>query len=471
MQCKFCSFSADQDDLVRHHQLCHKRRHHWPCVYSDCDFLKHLGNHLKIQETIQCPFLGCEFKTNTYSTFSSHKSRKHKQYTVKDFRTVIQPISAEAGIADESVASTLFQDDSSFVFEEDRVAHLDFEQVEHKVACLFLSMQTVLHVTRSAIQKIVEEIRDIFICSKCLAFRSVAEVLENNISTENNLLQDIVDSVFTSNPFVTKSVKGCLSTDYRRTCYFKKKFSLIEPVEYLYRQGSTNTFIYVPLPLVLESLLRCPDFLGALVFRQEHLAGIYRSFQNGQYFRQSRGNTEGVANPLGTSRNIHKIVAVYWLILNLSATFRGGLTVIQLGALGNSHDVKEFGYAEVLENNISTENNLLQDIVDSVFTSNPFVTKSVKGCLSTDYRRTCYFKKTFSLIEPVEYLYRQGSTNTFIYVPLPLVLESLLRCPDFLGALVFRQEHLAGIYRSFQNGQYFRQSRGNTEGVEISIAL
>ena len=91
-------------------------------------------------------------------------------------------------------------------------------------------------------------------------FQSVAEVLENNkMSTENNLVQDIVDSVFTSSPLVTgTSVKGCLSTDYRRTYYFKKKFSLIEPVEYLYRQGSTNTFVHVPLPLVLESLLRWP---------------------------------------------------------------------------------------------------------------------------------------------------------------------------------------------------------------------
>lgn len=389
MHCKFCSFSADQDGLVRHHQLCHKRHHHWPCVHSDCvcvfktqgalkshlsrnhrkgapidqqaftfrceccdfqeicsqkDFFKHLGNHLKIQETVQCPFLGCEFKTNTYSTFSSHRSRKHKENTVKDFRTVIQPVSAEAGIADESVASTLFQDDSNFV--SDR-GHVDFEQVEHRVACLFLSMQTVLHVTRSAIQKVVEEIRDIFICSKFLAFRSVAEVLEKyNISTENNLIKDIVDSVLASIPLVTgTSVKGCLSTDYRRTCYFKQNFSLIEPVEYLYRQGRANTFVYVPLPLLLETLLRCPDFLGALVFRQEYLAGVYRSFQDGQFYRQRAGSTEGVqinlalyidefeiANPLGTSRNIHKIVGVYWVILNLPATFRAGLTSIQLGA-------------------------------------------------------------------------------------------------------------------------------------------
>lgn len=32
-------------------------------ICSEREFFKHLGNHLKIQETIQCPFLGCDFKT------------------------------------------------------------------------------------------------------------------------------------------------------------------------------------------------------------------------------------------------------------------------------------------------------------------------------------------------------------------------------------------------------------------------
>lgn len=146
------------------------------------------------------------------------------------------------------------------------------------------------------------------------------------------------------------SVKVCLSTDYRRTCYFKQNFSLIEPVEYLYRQGSTNTFAYVPLPLLLETLLRCPDFLGALVFRQKHLAGVYRSFDEGVEISLALYIDEfEIANPLGTSRNIHKIVGVNCVILNLPVTFRAGLTSIQLGALGNSHDVKEFGYERFLE--------------------------------------------------------------------------------------------------------------------------
>lgn len=58
------------------------------CVHRE--ITKHLGNHLKVQETVQCPFLDCEFKTNSYSGFSSHKSRKHKRLTISDLRNVVK---------------------------------------------------------------------------------------------------------------------------------------------------------------------------------------------------------------------------------------------------------------------------------------------------------------------------------------------------------------------------------------------
>lgn len=377
--CVFKTQGALRSHLSRNHRkgasVHHQSNYTFKCeccdfqeICSERDFFKHLGNHLKIQESVPCPFLGCEFKTNTYSTFNSHKCRKHKHYTLKDFRTVIQPVVisgddiADESVGDESVASTSFQDD---VLREDRVGHCEYETVEHKIASLFLCMQTVLHVSRSAVQRIVEEIRDILTCTKFHAFRSVAEVIEkHNISTEGTLVGEIVDSLFTSTPLVTTtSVKGCLSTDHRRNLYFKQNFPLIEPVEYLYRQGNRNSFVYVPLASVLENLLRRSDFSGALVFRQESSPGVYRSFQDGQYFKLNSAclgedveislalyiDEFEVCNPLGTSRKIHKVVAVYWVILNLPSKFRSGLTSIQLGVLGKSVDVKKFGYDRFLE--------------------------------------------------------------------------------------------------------------------------
>lgn len=51
---------------------------------SEGDITKHLGNHLKVQETMQCPYLDCQFKTNSHSGFNSHRSRKHKRHTISD---------------------------------------------------------------------------------------------------------------------------------------------------------------------------------------------------------------------------------------------------------------------------------------------------------------------------------------------------------------------------------------------------
>lgn len=51
-----------------------------------------------------------------------------------------------------------------------------------------------------------------------------------------------------------------------------------------------------------------------------------------------------LCNPLGTSKKIHKITAVYWVILNLPSKFCSTLHSINLAVLGKTCDVKQFGY-------------------------------------------------------------------------------------------------------------------------------
>lgn len=55
-----------------------------------------------------------------------------------------------------------------------------------------------------------------------------------------------------------------------------------------------------------------------------------------------------MCNPLNTSRKIHKMVAVYWVLLNLPPKYRSNLHSIQLAALGKSVDVRTFGYDKFL---------------------------------------------------------------------------------------------------------------------------
>lgn len=54
-----------------------------------------------------------------------------------------------------------------------------------------------------------------------------------------------------------------------------------------------------------------------------------------------------VANPFGTSRKIHKVCAVYWVLANLPIKYRSSLHTIQLALLCKANDLKQSGYAKV----------------------------------------------------------------------------------------------------------------------------
>lgn len=60
------------------------------CTSSDLpterDYFVHIGTHFKSHETVPYMFVGCSFETNIYATFHSHKNRKHKPHTLKDFK-------------------------------------------------------------------------------------------------------------------------------------------------------------------------------------------------------------------------------------------------------------------------------------------------------------------------------------------------------------------------------------------------
>jgi len=426
MQCKNCKFShSDPEVLLKHYRLRHGQGHqgrNWPCLYPDCvcsfrtsgalkshltryhtksalrqinttfkcelcefktvcsesRFFSHLGGHLRSHDTVRCPFTGCEYNTNKLTNFATHRSRKHKTHTTKDLRTsVITEDEENPGTEDEEnpgaepivdfddidaePSSQAVQDSETDLLD----CEVDSETLEHKLASLFLCMQTVLHISKSAIRKIIEELRDILYFSKFLALNTIKDILvKHKIDTDLSILQEITNAIFETNPLLlTTSEKGSLSTDHRRNSYFKEHFSVLEPTEYLYDRTRKNHFVYVSVYQVLERLLSHPGLLDKIVFNQQSPPGHFESFQDGHYFKENRllgDNNLGIAlglyidefevcNPLGTSRKIHKTVAVYWVVLNLPAKFRSGLHSIQLAVLGKSDDVRLFGYEKFLD--------------------------------------------------------------------------------------------------------------------------
>lgn len=228
------------------------------------------------------------------------------------------------------------------------------------------------------------------------ALNSVKEILsKHEIEVNDSVLQEISNAIVQTNPLLLTTLKkGSLSTDHRRNIYFKEPFSVVEPTEYLYNTAQKNSFVYISVTKTLETLLSRADFVDQIVFNQEALH--IKSFQDGKYYKDKKllGQQNlcislalyiddfEVCNPLGTSRKLHKITAVYWVVLNLPSRFRSNLSSIQLALLGKSVDVKHYGYEKFFEPLIKDIRHLEQE---RIFVK--VVGQFVKGtvyCVSAD---------------------------------------------------------------------------------------
>lgn len=78
---------------------------------------------------------------------------------------------------------------------------MDNEIVKHKLASLFLSMQTALHISRSATQILIEDLHNILSFSSAKDVKSVKEVpLRHKMEVHYLILQDISNALVQNNP-------------------------------------------------------------------------------------------------------------------------------------------------------------------------------------------------------------------------------------------------------------------------------
>jgi len=61
---------ASKPKVEFHCRLCEYME---PC--TEAGFFTHLRSHLKLKQRVMCPYEGCHFQSNVYSTFNAHKSK------------------------------------------------------------------------------------------------------------------------------------------------------------------------------------------------------------------------------------------------------------------------------------------------------------------------------------------------------------------------------------------------------------
>lgn len=225
-------------------------------------------------------------------------------------------------------------------------------------------MQAVLHVSKFATQEIVSEFHDIGVLICELNEYTVKKVLrQHSCNIDENTVTLVTEAFHSINPLSSISQRGCLGSDQKRLSYFREKFGVIDPVEYVLDSPLKKTFVYVPVLKTLQKLLNRGDVIDKVSKDTESLPGQYKTTFDGSYFKENpllTGEDQTISlglyiddfevcNPLGTSRKKHKLCAIYWVIANLPVKYRSSLSSIYLALLCKSVDTKTFGFDRLVE--------------------------------------------------------------------------------------------------------------------------
>lgn len=355
-----------RNDTAFHCQLCE-----FVEPGTDSNFFTHLRGHLRLKQKVSCPYQGCNFQSSNYSTFNAHKSKEHPVHSTMAFKSEI----LSGNIPEEPPPSLNIQaednvsvaDDSDFEVMDSEDAKGLESQLEHNVAALFLKMSSVLNISETSLQEVIEQINQIHSLSQPLLHTSLQRILDQ---PNDSLVGEIVREVSKSNAFLRfTSPGGSLSTASKRKAYILNNFSVVMPIEFVLKNDK-QTVVYVPILQMLQALLANKDILDKAMSPEANLTQTYNSFRDGSCFKSNSLLKEQVfrivlflyiddfevANPLGTSRNKHKLCAVYWALGNLHSKYRSSLHCIQLALLCKTSGIKDHGYGETLRP-------LLQDLV------------------------------------------------------------------------------------------------------------
>lgn len=335
-------------------------------LFTKRQYFEHLGAHLKKHETVHCVFKDCDYSTNIYSTFASHKSRKHNPHCLEDFkRTVFKTYPSQATedsscLLDESEATS----DEVLVEEGEDLVKVIVDQL----GSLLLKLDCIFNVPSRCIDEIVEELQFITCSASAPVIQNIVhKVLEHhNCTVEELVITDLVNSICQLNPLSAAfSEEGPLGTAYQRNRYLKEHFSIVQPLEYILDAKEGKTFQYVPILKSLSQILKNSD-IQERVFKSVRHCGFscqYTSFRDGSHYKENTflageelrlslllySDDFEICNPLGTSRKKHKVTGVYWVLADIPSVLRSTLSSIYLAVLCKADDVKKFGYPRVQE--------------------------------------------------------------------------------------------------------------------------
>lgn len=284
---------------------------------------------------MSCPYDNCFKKFHVRSSFSSHLSRKHKT-------SPCTSSTATVGTADVSLNGEMTQTSHTCLDGEngnvnyrlndgnDNASNeVDDNDFMNSLALFYLKMQAKMLLPASVIQKLMEKFQEVHSSSTAHLLSKLHEDL-TKLNVPENDIKDLIDRLI-KNELLKMCNEGVLRSDQTRKTLFKSKFNYIEPTPmYLGvdANGKERFCQYVSIKDTVKALL------SQTAFQEQYLQtksdapptpDVLEDLKDGKNIKNNKLLQESpssisillyqdsfeVANPLGSGKKKHKILAVY----------------------------------------------------------------------------------------------------------------------------------------------------------------
>lgn len=323
------------------------------------ELVSHLKKHIKCGTTVQCPIYSCERKFKNISSLTAHISRYHNisQVRTDQYETVNHTyIPNEVGNPGQSLEVPMEERHKSTL---------------HDLSLFYIKLFVKYHVPNSTIQLVFDEF------SK-LQKQSFSEFSQKVLSklTHQGLSSEVVLNILNSSWSTVDFMVSheCLKTKHLRYEFFKKHLHYLEPVAIRLgfdAQNKPSLYHYIPVKESIKLLLADQTVYKQVKYPETYKDGLYSDFTDGNAVKNNSFFEPGhsvlqlllyqdsfeVANPLGSARTKHKILAVYYILGNLHRHNRSKVDPIQLVLLIKERDFKFFGQGAVFKK-------LIEDLKD-----------------------------------------------------------------------------------------------------------
>lgn len=206
-----------------------------------------------------CVFEGCDYKANKYTTFHSHKSRKHNPHSLEDFK--INVLHQHQNNLDEESDFVENENDCGSVLEEEDLNKI----ITKRVGLLLLKMESIFNVSNSCIDELVEELHFLTASASGPVIKEIilSTLRKHGCTFEDSVISELVKDLCRLSPVCAAlRVDGPLSSQFRREQFRKEHLSSTEPVEYILDSTEKKTFQYVPILPLLSQLVDLMSLLN-----------------------------------------------------------------------------------------------------------------------------------------------------------------------------------------------------------------